>query len=201
MIDVKAIAAAVEKLDPADTTQWTADGVPKMDVLQRLSGVADLTRAQFNEVVPNVTREALANARKPPEQQTPPAAPKAPNVKDTGSETEADPVLAPSAEDIAAQVDEIELAKQAIAKKMDENHKAIGELKIENDEHLREHDRLVAEQAKLTPSGTDQSAIRAYLKSAQRARAARAGHVSPLDRAMGGAKKTRELMNKPPAKE
>lgn len=56
------ILEALAKLDPADDTQWTDDGGPRMDVLQKLTDDKALTRAKVNEAAPQFSRESAKTA-------------------------------------------------------------------------------------------------------------------------------------------
>lgn len=47
-------------LDHTDPTQWTDDGLPRMDVIQTLAGDKTITRAQVNDVNPGFARADLS---------------------------------------------------------------------------------------------------------------------------------------------
>jgi hypothetical protein len=50
------ILEALSQLDPNDDTQWTDDGGPRMDVLQKFTNDKTLTRANVNEAAPQFSR-------------------------------------------------------------------------------------------------------------------------------------------------
>jgi hypothetical protein len=57
---------ALATLDPAHAGHWTADGLPRVDVVSGMVGRA-LTRAQITEAAPDATRtNAKAAAQAPP---------------------------------------------------------------------------------------------------------------------------------------
>jgi len=51
------ILDALEKLDPADDSQWTSDGQPRIDKICELTGEASLKRKDITEASPLFTRE------------------------------------------------------------------------------------------------------------------------------------------------
>lgn len=53
---------ALSQLDVDDDDHWTADGMPRMDVLQRLTETPDLKRGDVTNAAPELTRDALREA-------------------------------------------------------------------------------------------------------------------------------------------
>ncbi len=51
------ILEALAKLDPSADVHWTLDGAPRMDVMQKLVGSAELTRADVTNAAPSFSRE------------------------------------------------------------------------------------------------------------------------------------------------
>jgi hypothetical protein len=51
------LEAALQSLDPKKDEQWTGDGLPRMDVLQELTGNAELTRRDVSGMAANFTRD------------------------------------------------------------------------------------------------------------------------------------------------
>ncbi len=51
------LAQAIAKLDPEDEDHWTADGLPRMDVLVEFTGDRSITRAQVSGLSPELTRD------------------------------------------------------------------------------------------------------------------------------------------------
>lgn len=52
------IQDALDELDPTDDDQWTADGMPRVDVVAELVGSASLKRADITNARPDFTRES-----------------------------------------------------------------------------------------------------------------------------------------------
>lgn len=59
------IVEALGTLDPANDEQWTADGLPRMDVIEELVGDKSITRADVTNAAPDFTRETAAAASEP----------------------------------------------------------------------------------------------------------------------------------------
>lgn len=56
-MSAEAIRAALAKLDPSNDDQWTGDGLPRIDVVQKLAGVGNLTRGAITGASPQFSRE------------------------------------------------------------------------------------------------------------------------------------------------
>lgn len=56
MTDSSKILATLAKLDKIDDTQWTDDGLPRVNVVQALVDDPTLTRAKLNEIAPGFSR-------------------------------------------------------------------------------------------------------------------------------------------------
>lgn len=59
------IIAALGLLDPADDSQWTAEGLPVISVVARLTGRADLKRADITNAQPDFNRAKMLADSKP----------------------------------------------------------------------------------------------------------------------------------------
>jgi len=57
---------ALKKLDPANDEQWTSDGMPRIEAVEKIYG-EPVSRKQINDAAPDFNRE-LAVAAPPPEQ-------------------------------------------------------------------------------------------------------------------------------------
>lgn len=67
----KDIKPYLAQLDPANGEHWTADGLPRLDVLKGLAGFA-VTRDDLNKVAPGFTRKNAEVPGEKPVEQTPP---------------------------------------------------------------------------------------------------------------------------------
>ncbi len=77
------IKDALAKLDPADDGHWTADGMPRMDVLQKLTKSPDLSRTEVTNAAPDFSRASVLEAEAPapsPEDENVEASPEAPEA-------------------------------------------------------------------------------------------------------------------------
>jgi len=59
------IVEALNTLDPKNDDQWTADGLPRMDVVEGLVGDKSITRADVTNAAPDFTRETAADVPDP----------------------------------------------------------------------------------------------------------------------------------------
>lgn len=59
------IKEALAKLDAADDAHWTADGMPRMDVLQKLTKSPELTRTEVTNAAPDFSRQSVIEAEAP----------------------------------------------------------------------------------------------------------------------------------------
>lgn len=51
------IAEALAQLDPENDEHWTSDGLPRIDVVQKVAGLKKLSRQEITDADPNFTRE------------------------------------------------------------------------------------------------------------------------------------------------
>lgn len=58
------IKISLDKLDPANEEHWTSDGLPRLDVLKKMSGNVNLTRKQVTDADPSFTRASVLEAEK-----------------------------------------------------------------------------------------------------------------------------------------
>jgi uncharacterized protein (UPF0335 family) len=180
-MDTQAILKAVDKLDVNDDNHWTTDGLPKMEVMQNLSGVKELTRAQMNEAVPNLSRDAMKAAQGGGAPLQPPKPKVVPDA-----EPAEDPTFGKTPAEVAAEVDELEQEKQHLAKQASDILDEIRKLQTAYDETLREVDEVQKQINERTPSGTNSNAIRAYIEASNAERHERATGAAPIDKALGG---------------
>ena len=86
------IKDALATLDPADDGHWTNDGMPRMDVLQKLTKSPDLSRTEVTNAAPDFSRASVLEAEAPapsPEDgnvEASPEAPEAPEVAEASPE-------------------------------------------------------------------------------------------------------------------
>ncbi len=57
------INEALATLDPADDEFWTGDGMPRINVMQNLTEISDLTRAMITDAAPQFTRQTAIDAQ------------------------------------------------------------------------------------------------------------------------------------------
>jgi hypothetical protein len=180
-MDTQAILKAVDKLDVNDDNHWTTDGLPKMEVMQNLSGIKELTRAQMNEMVPNLSREAMKTAQGGGAPLQPPAPKVVPDA-----EPAEDPTFGKTPEEISAEVDELEQEKQHLSRQASDILDEIRKLQTEYDETIRAHDEVQKKINERTPMGTNSNAIRAYIEKSNAERHERVTGAAPIDKALGG---------------
>lgn len=56
---------ALSQLDPNNEGHWTSDGLPRVDVVARISGNSVLTRRDINDAAPDFTRDSLQDDARP----------------------------------------------------------------------------------------------------------------------------------------
>lgn len=146
------IPQALSQLDPSNDDHWTGDGAPRVDVVQKLTGLSSLTRAQIVEAAPKFTRDVPT---------LPERAPKPSPAKDDASETQR-----------YVEID-AELAKLHAQKGEIENR--MGELSAEQARLARFAPKPVEYDHK-----ADQEARMVWLESQKRQRAERAHRTRAL---------------------
>ncbi len=62
MVPTINIVEALDKLDSTNDEQWTAQGLPRVEIVTALLGVEELTRKEITEAAPDFTREAVLEA-------------------------------------------------------------------------------------------------------------------------------------------
>ncbi len=101
------IKDALARLDAANDEHWTADGMPRMDVMEELVGTS-ITRKDVTDALPDFSRAGIQAAQGGQEQASP--APKG----EAGETTE------PAAEEAEADADELaDLAEEMVADEHD----------------------------------------------------------------------------------
>ena len=138
------IAEAVQALDPKNDDHWTAEGLPRMDAVEKLFGDDQITRQQVSDAVPGFTREtALAKASPPP-------------VEDPDDEEDED------------EDDEDEKEIGVLEKEVAGIDQSIAEMKAAKDEAVARLDALLIKTRKGVQF-SDPNAVQNFLKSQQRA--------------------------------
>ncbi len=87
------IKEALAKLDSADDNHWTNDGMPRMDVLQKLTESPDLSRTEVTNAAPDFSRASVIAAEAP-----------APSTEEDNVEASAAPSEASSPPEAPAEV-------------------------------------------------------------------------------------------------
>lgn len=139
------IRSAALQLDPEDDAHWTADGLPRIDVLEELTGLKNLLRADVTTALPQITRDNPLTVAPPPLGENDPE-------QAQGLESEGDAEL--SDEDRALRAAEQELI---------DARKQLAEATARRDVALAKVDRLrsqVAAEQSNVPAGLN---IRRYL--------------------------------------
>lgn len=156
------IREALEKLDPTNDTHWTSDGLPRMDIVEELSGDKGLTRAKVTEAQPGFSRAAaIAGVQHGDSGVTPegtqggatpwtPAAPQPPITSEEPPSDEGEPSNLRVAYDEAADARQAAEAAYLAAKKAFEKAE-------------REHDKALTVLQESEPAETSGDAIQGYL--------------------------------------
>lgn len=191
------ILDALAKLNPADDSQWTEDGLPKMDTLKSLSGVFNLTRDQVTAAAPGFSRANMqlgATPVQPP--ASAPAAPVAPppSAPQDQAATQVAPVqpAAPSTpattpetgnEGQAAQAEpDQSLASQlkAAEARLERANGAKAEADREVAEASKLVDELLEKGAKVSPQESLAEGLSAYFAQQQRIREERGRRLQAM---------------------
>jgi hypothetical protein len=182
-MDTQAILKAVDKLDVNDDNHWTTDGLPKMEVMQNLSGIKELTRAQMNEMVPNLSREAMKAAQGGGAPLQPPAPKVVPDAEPAEDPTFGKTPRGDLGRGGRARAGEAAPRPSQASDILDE----IRKLQTAYDETLRGRSTRCRSRSTSAPrSGTNSNAIRAYIEASNAERHERATGAAPIDKALGG---------------
>lgn len=163
------INEALALLDPANDEHWTADGAPRVDVVQELTGLEKLVRKDITTAAPNFTRATAAAPEPEPsegdDEQEPDAAeqdegPDSPELAELKAQAEelvpeepSDEVRAQAREEFAA----LEAKFKALAKDREDIAKELEQAQKEMDEA---YDRML----KVDPDMTNGEAIQEFIK-------------------------------------
>lgn len=194
---------ALKLLDVNEKSHWTADGLPRVDVVAELTGIKDLKRADITAAAPTFTRENPASEE--------PAEEEVETKEETSEEQE------PSAEEEVAKdnveaaestlgeeelttfgltesdiLDELELAVAAAEAKVAEADAAVAEAQKVRAEAAAARDALLDERAANVHPHQNQLDIMQFLETQKQLRLERASRVqtivtsqkAPIDQAM-----------------
>lgn len=167
---------ALATMDPSKDDQWTGDGLPRLELLQKLTENPKLTRKEVTDAAPAFTRDSMQADPEPKEEPDPKEEPEVVLSRD-------EPAKPLEPETINSRAQE---RYEAIAVEAD----ALVAEKRKLDEQLK---RLAAEQQRLQPfvkapgydHNEDQKARMEFIESQKKIRAARAGRNSEVFKALG----------------
>lgn len=205
MSNTVSLEQALTQLDPKNEDHWTADGAPRMDVLQELTGDPVLTRAKVNQVAANFSREnptlALGDDPKP-SGETARGTDANPNPVEEEQEEiqETDPGAETADTDAErAEIDGLGDELAEMNAELADAEEQLNKMRRAVEQKRAQRDVLVERREnRLDPQG-DQKDRMAFIKRQQALRAERAGDenlakqlalqargiaASPLDRAM-----------------
>jgi hypothetical protein len=157
------IKEALASLDTQDDALWTADGAPKVDVVAKLVGNADLKRKDITDAAPNFSR----------------------TNPDTESETKPEQ---PSDDEPLEFESDVEQAKLLVEEKKAALEEARGPLKDAQtafDIAQLEYDEALQILETVTPPENNQKTIMDYLASQNAARVKRAEDQAKLRDSLG----------------
>lgn len=155
---------ALESLDPANDAQWTADGLPRMDVVETLIGDKAITRIDVTEADLEFCREVSVQRRD--EAKKAKEADEAQKAKEAKEVEEADEAKKAEEADEAKKAEEVELARKAEEKQNDTHPEMQTETpKINPQEQLRADILALDEQIK--ELGVEKNAIEKIITETQ----------------------------------
>ena len=213
------IRQALEKLDTSNDDHWTADGMPRVDVVAELIGNTDLKRIDITSAAPDFTRDAplksepasrsgLAAATESPAPSVA-VEPKAEDVEGAGGDTAGNGAQVPASplERLQAELEttsvamyaaqatfkEAKVQADAAANKVNDLNRRIDMLEKSDPHHSTAHIRdYLAQQRKNRLDRSDK--MQQFLGASGIALKDVAGQLDPrvpLDRAMHGRKPAR----------
>ena len=157
---------ALETLDPANDAQWTADGLPRMDVVETLVDNKAITRKDVTEADPELCREVVTKRRE--------EAPKAKEAEEKRDDTL--PEVQAGLKEKAPKIDPQEQLRADITT-LDEQIKELGVEKNAIDkiitETQRRRDALQEKSFSNHSAKEDTKARMVFIKSQNKARAER----------------------------
>lgn len=183
------ILKALEQLDPAKDEHWTADGMPRVDVVAGLTGNEAVKRADITQAAPQFTRENLPNREngdakahdRSEETETRPVDPPEVTGEDGGSKVGSEPnphdlPPGPNAEQVKGLLDE----QAALQEELITAQRAVEEAKrheAEVNERANALNRRIDTLEKTDPNFGIRG-IKAYLATQHQVRMEKAGRVS-----------------------
>jgi len=185
------VTEALRLLDPKDDSHWTTDGAPRLDVVQALSGVSDLKRADLVALAPQFTRESMNfGPLFTDEGATDGAAPEVDEVEQTRL------ALVAKQKEIDSQRAKINAETAALKKLQDEADVLTRALEPAGPTHQDNQRSIMAflagqNQVRIDRHNIRQAALRGIDPASLNAK-------SPLDQAM--ARKRQRGMNRPPVR-
>lgn len=180
MTDIK---QTLSRLDPADDSQWTGDGLPRLEVVERLSGLRGVKRQMVTEADPELTRETAAARLRERLERSP---------EESGSEPDDG-----TAEEVE---DELSAAQSRLSKARD--HLRLAKAEFAN--ATAAVDAIISAREQATPRQDSVNSIQHYLDRQRAVRAERVRRLTEgqpaddraqIDRAMG--RKTGHGLNRP----
>lgn len=184
-MDTTKIKLALQQLDHADDSHWTADHLPRTGVVQRLANDTTISRTDINEALPGFVRKVGDEMGDPPEQTgdnvpaVADAAPVEPIVEAEGdgelmTQEEVEAILDQNIRDAEATLQQSQRDIVTARKAEDVARKALAEA----------HKDKLTKFPPLTPAEN----IQLYLRSELEKRAAAAGvTLPPIDQAFSRA--------------
>jgi hypothetical protein len=173
------IIEALQLLDVTNDDHWTADGLPRVDVIASIVNEKSLKRGDITKAAPTFTREN----------------PTTEVVAEPEAEVVAEDVILPSAGEIDPQLlnqepvfhDKPKSLEEQLAEakaKLEEAQSFVDAAKNKFNEVQKEIDALVEAQENTKDPHANQLAICEYLATQQRLREERSGTKAPIDQVM-----------------
>lgn len=162
------IQAALAQLDPSKDDHWTAEGLPRIDVLKTLASDQALTRETVSAAVPGFSRAVASGAAQqapgaaPPSTVTPPAANAAPAAPPAPKAAPTPPPVLTADEKAQALV-AVETELKDAQADLAEIDKYLSDGNKARAKQSAKVDALLKQVEKLQPVASNSDAIQAYL--------------------------------------
>lgn len=154
------ILQALNRLDPSDDSQWTGDGLPRLDVVERLAGRRGIKRQEVTEADAEFTRDTAA-AR----------------LREEMERSESEATEAEQAEGSSTEETELE----ALQKRLDKARDAHRLAKAELANAQRAMDGYITRQAWSQPRQSSTASIQHYLGKQRELRDQKVRHQQVVD--------------------
>jgi hypothetical protein len=166
------IKDALAHLDPLDDDQWTTEGLPKVDAVEKILGKS-VSRADITNADPSFNRESAGSVPDDSVSTDEPA--ETPDAEETEKEepqVEMDPIDRKEAE-LQAEIEDLSLLASQKIKELDILKKQVTELS-----HLQNvKNNMLTRLRRARPNRADHTAIGAYLARAAKTREERAARA------------------------